>query len=395
MYPIHESCQYCAVEGVAAECDGFRPCGNCAKYVEEEILDLSDPKYISMNEQELRHEIDLEAEKYCNNRDCKFEEYENDQAMQKWLEIHNNELYHKYCQQKREKDQQIMDDKSDDDEDIDLQQQQEEKLRQQGIKEREKEELVCHEIKEFKQPEFVDVVPIYARYQCPQCNELFGDKYRYKMHIEWAHQKVITSKASISKDSEWKILNHFTNEKPLKYACPYAGCLRGANSSDEIEDHILRHHDITDPTKPKPEPVPKKKDNKKGKVKKKMADIHQDDVYAEGIAHLSQREKGKISKIWVESTSQQIDRKNRRDLIKNFVSAIVDGNLDRFDKVTKRLQREYKENLERMAMARHHGPHAGRQSLRHLRQDIPPPLTSTAPVLQKEAEHSGPRSLWG
>eukprot|EP00486_Rosalina_sp_Unknown_P004597 CAMPEP_0201574886 /NCGR_PEP_ID=MMETSP0190_2-20130828/19669_1 /ASSEMBLY_ACC=CAM_ASM_000263 /TAXON_ID=37353 /ORGANISM="Rosalina sp." /LENGTH=295 /DNA_ID=CAMNT_0048003769 /DNA_START=917 /DNA_END=1801 /DNA_ORIENTATION=+ len=295
-----------------------------------------------------------------------------------------------------------MDDKSDDEEDIDLQRQEyEDKLRQQGIKEREKEELVTKAFdKEFKQPEFVDVVPIYARYQCEVCKELFPDKYRYKMHKEWAHQKVITSKAAISTESEWKILNHFKNEKPLKYACPYAGCLRGANGSDEIEDHILRHHDITDPTKPKEEAVPKKKDKGKAKKKqKKMADIHEDDINISGVPYLSQRAKGKISKIWYESTSQQIDRKNRRDLIKNFVSAIVDENLDRFDQVTKRLQKDFKENMERLANARHIPHHGGggrgnHNNMRNMRNDMPPPLVTTAPVLEKEEESTGPRSLW-
>ena len=164
----------------------------------------------------------------------------------------------------------------------------------------------------------------------------------------------------------------------------------GANSSDEIEDHILRHHDITDPTKPKDPVIPKKKDNKKHK-KKKMANMNADDVNIEGVAHLSHREKGKISKIWFESTSQQIDRKNRQDLIKNFVAAIVDDNLDRFDKVTKRLQKEYKENMERLANARQ-PMHSRNHNIRI--QDIPPPLTA-APVLEREEEHTGPRSLWG
>merc|ERR1719265_1660063 len=35
------------------------------------------------------------------------------------------------------------------------------------------------------------------------------------------------------------------------FACPFAGCNRGANTQAEIQDHISRRHDIADPTKPK------------------------------------------------------------------------------------------------------------------------------------------------
>ena len=174
-----------------------------------------------MNEQELQHEIDLEADKYCNNRDCTFEEFMNDDAIKQWLEMHNNEKYHHYLQEKREKEQQRMD-LSDDDQDIDLKQDIEEELRKKGIKEREKEDLVMVQFP-FKQPEYVDNVPVYARYQCDKCGELFPDKARFKMHQLWAHDKVIASKAAFAEESEWKILNHFKSDKPLKYACPYAG----------------------------------------------------------------------------------------------------------------------------------------------------------------------------
>jgi len=245
-----------------------------------------------------------------------------------------------------------------------------------------KEEEELTKIKfEYKEPEFVDSVPIYARYQCSKCNELFSDKYRYKMHKLWAHQQVIASiKAT---NSNWKILNHFQCEKPLKFACPYSGCLRGANCSEEIEDHILRHHDITDPTKPKQEAMDKT-DQQKNKVISKKNDINIVDVECIGIPYLKQKEKRKISKIWNESKSFPIDRKNRQNLIKNFVASIVDDNLDKFDKTTKRLQREYKQNMERMSNNNNRNIN---------RNNLPPPLIEEH-LNDDNVQNSGPRSLW-
>eukprot|EP00484_Ammonia_sp_Unknown_P029232 CAMPEP_0197025526 /NCGR_PEP_ID=MMETSP1384-20130603/5828_1 /TAXON_ID=29189 /ORGANISM="Ammonia sp." /LENGTH=591 /DNA_ID=CAMNT_0042454063 /DNA_START=40 /DNA_END=1815 /DNA_ORIENTATION=+ len=400
VYPIHSSCHFCWTERV--ECDGYRPCGNCSRYVQDEHMDLSQEKFISMNEQELQHEIDLEACKHCTERNCTFEEFENDQAMQKWLQLHNDKLYHQYVQEKREKDQRRMDEAEENEEDEDEQNEQaantdtnanKPKAQQisQLLASREAQELT--EIKfAFKQPEYVDSVPVYARYSCPKCQELFSDKYRYKMHLSWAHQQVIASKIAFTDTSEWKMLNHFEPDKPLKYACPYAGCLRGANSSQEIEDHILRHHDITDPTKPKEVALSSK--NKKAlaasKKKKKQSansDAEEEDmIRIEGVPFLTQMDKRKISKIWLESTSFQIDRKNRQELIKNFVSSVVSENLDRFDSTTKRLQTEYRQNMERLANR------SSTANSRHV-PSLPPPLIQQ-PDTSNVAPDSGPRSLW-
>lgn len=120
-----------------------------------------------------------------------------------------------------------------------------------------------------------------------------------------------------------------------------------------------------------------------------MVNLNQDDVKITGVPYLDNRDKGKISKIWHESTSQQIDRKNRQHLIKNFVAAIIDDNLDRFDETTRRLQREFKQNMERLANIRHHGSNTNIRM-----PDLPPPLTN-APALEKDDDNAGPRSLWG
>jgi len=196
----------------------------------------------------------------------------------------------------------------------------------------------------FKAPEFVSSVPVFARYQCPECGELFGDKYRWKMHREWAHQTVVVAKGALRKRG---ILNHAQCEKPLKYACPYSGCLRGANSSDEIEDHILRHHDITDPTKPKVEADGGGGGGEKRKETQMKNENGEVDVI--GVAYLSASAKRKISKVWHESKATRIDKENSINLIKNFVSAIVNDELDRFDETTKRLQRKYATDMEIIA----------------------------------------------
>ena len=52
----------------------------------------------------------------------------------------------------------------------------------------------------------------------------------------------------------WKGFNPPQEEvlpgRGLPFACPFAGCNRGAHSQQEIQEHICRHHDISDPTKP-------------------------------------------------------------------------------------------------------------------------------------------------
>ena len=199
----------------------------------------------------------------------------------------------------------------------------------------------------------------------------------------------------LNKRSKWSIKSHFEAEKPLKYACPYAGCLRGANSSEEIEDHILRHHDITDPTKPREERKEQKGHQREAR-KEKVGDVE-----VLGVPFLSQSEKRKISKVWHESKAKGIDRKNQRNLIKHFVSAIVDDDLDKFDKTTKRLQREYMVNLQRMAAQEPprnvHGQLIN-QPVHHrvprvVPQDLPPPLDDEA--MNDDIDFGdGPRSLW-
>merc|ERR1712154_120121 len=57
---------------------------------------------------------------------------------------------------------------------------------------------------------------------------------------------------------------------------------------------------------------------------------------------LESEEEKKLTKIWEEANESQIDRVNQRDLVKHFVASMFSGDLDKFDKTTKRLQRRYK-----------------------------------------------------
>ena len=225
-------------------------------------MDMTQQKFISMNEQEIQSEIDSEAITYCKNRRPSFYHFEHDIAMRKWLEIHDHALYQRYVQEKREKDhlkeEETALDRIDEDDDLKTT----DAPTAAAAVSNERDDLVQLKLNRFKAPEFVSSVPIFARYQCAECHELFGDKYRWKMHQQWAHQTVTVAQSALRTE---KILPHAQCEKPLKYACPYAGCLRGANNSDEIEDHILRHHDITDPTKPRPEAEEKKQEKSKEK----------------------------------------------------------------------------------------------------------------------------------
>eukprot|EP01084_Bolivina_argentea_P243983 408849_1 len=110
VYPIHISCSYCVTEGIDNECDGNRPCSNCMKYIQDEVLDMTQLKYISMNETEIQMEIETEAAKYCKNRNCTLTEFEKDISLRNWLKINNNKLYQHLIQEKREKDAQKYDD---------------------------------------------------------------------------------------------------------------------------------------------------------------------------------------------------------------------------------------------------------------------------------------------
>merc|ERR1712228_1084600 len=116
------------------------------------------------------------------------------------------------------------------------------------------------------------------------------------------------------------------NENENEHGCPYSGCLRGANTKNEIESHILRHHDITDPTKEKI----KKQTNKKQQIETKKEE--------KKISN----EMAQITQIWNEANESQIDRINQRDLVKHFVASMFGGDLQKFDQTTKRLQKRYK-----------------------------------------------------
>merc|ERR1712154_97384 len=141
---------------------------------------------------------------------------------------------------------------------------------------------------------------------------------------------------------------------------------------------ILRHHDITDPVKPKQEKIEKKQIQKKIPSKNKDECL---EVECVGIAHLSQSEKEKISKVWNDATLKRVNNENQRDLVKHFISSIIDDRLDKFDKTTKRLQRQFEQKDNPQNLNRNNP------------QNIPPPLTEE---VSKEdiTKNSAPRSLW-
>eukprot|EP00485_Elphidium_margaritaceum_P012704 CAMPEP_0202706600 /NCGR_PEP_ID=MMETSP1385-20130828/18994_1 /ASSEMBLY_ACC=CAM_ASM_000861 /TAXON_ID=933848 /ORGANISM="Elphidium margaritaceum" /LENGTH=577 /DNA_ID=CAMNT_0049365111 /DNA_START=104 /DNA_END=1837 /DNA_ORIENTATION=+ len=399
VYPLHLCCRRCFAQDIASQCDGHRPCGACCRYVQHEHMDFGEEKYLTMDQRDIEYEIERKAMESCGDRACTLREFEHDAAMRAWLQIHDSALYHRYTQELRERKANAADDDDDDDEDdedVDVATSNVQK-RDTLLSQHEAQELVQTTLP-FKQPQFVDHVPVYARYECAQCHQLFSDKYRYKMHEAWAHQTVIATKQALqldeTKPSPWNILKHFQSDKPLKYACPYAGCLRGAHCAEEIEDHILRHHDITDPTKPKQE---KDKDNggghkKNGKDKTEETTRTTTAVTVlPGIPELSDAERARIDEVWTESTRFQIDRKNRQALIKNFVSAVVCEHLDRFKNTTKRLQIEYKQNLQRLVHKTH----------RTEIHELPPALAQTADGQQQQPQEqavqndaSAPKSIW-
>merc|ERR1712013_507286 len=203
-----------------------------------------------------------------------------------------------------------------------------------------------------------------------ECAALFSDRERYRMHSLWSHKTAVMSVAA--KNSEWAVRNHFESEKPLKYACPYAGCLRGADKAEEIEDHILRHHDIADPTKPKEQSQSEKKKRKQRMVKRKEKEMG--DVEIAGVPSLCEAEKRRLEVVWVQAKAKAMDRKNRQSLMHNLVASLVDDTVDKFDATTKRLQKDYQANMERLARQQRRNIHGQLVHSHAVRVIAPPPL---------------------
>merc|ERR1712173_477882 len=123
--------------------------------------------------------------------------------------------------------------------------------------------------------------------------------------------------------------------KPLSFACPYAGCLRGSNDKKEDEEA------------------------------------------KDGFPQ--------ITKIWNEANEHPIDRENQRDLVKHFVASVMSDNLQKFDQTTKRLQRRYKKMSESGTQnAQKYEPN-GLQAVLGNDDALPQ---------QEEAQNAGPRSMW-
>lgn len=101
---------------------------------------------------------------------------------------------------------------------------------------------------ELKQPVKTKALPSFYSYRCPDCMEEFNRIRDLEMHVGWSHTSAMVP-------ADWKGFKcqeaDILPGRGLPFACPFVGCNRGANSQQEIQEHICRHHDISDPTKPK------------------------------------------------------------------------------------------------------------------------------------------------
>jgi len=97
-------------------------------------------------------------------------------------------------------------------------------------------------------PKKTSALPSFFSYRCPKTMKEFNRLRDLEMYTGWAHTRVVVP-------IDWNGLKcvdpEILPERGLKFACPFIGCNRGAHSQQEIWEHICRHHDISDPTKPK------------------------------------------------------------------------------------------------------------------------------------------------
>merc|ERR1712087_544978 len=108
-----------------------------------------------------------------------------------------------------------------------------------------------------------------------------------------------------------------------------------------------RHHDIADPTKPKQSAQTTKK-KEKSKDRKKVQEV-MGDVKVKGVPSVSVVEKRRLCVVWAQAKAKAMDRKNRARLMHNLVASVVDDTVDKYDATTKRLQKDYQANMERLA----------------------------------------------
>jgi len=110
-----------------------------------------------------------------------------------------------------------------------------------------RDELKVYDV-DLKWPSKSKALPSFYSYRDPVSNREFNRLRDLEMHVGWSRTCVVVP-------VNWKGFNPPQEEvlpgRGLPFACPFAGCNRGAHSQQEIQEHICRHHDISDPTKPK------------------------------------------------------------------------------------------------------------------------------------------------
>ena len=307
VYPRHIICSNCISKG-NTDCDGKRPCNKCWTQINNIYVGNDDFAHIPDDELDLK--IHNEACDICFDRIPVYNELESDKVMKIWYKLHYTKEFNKIYEANKNMTDSFILSSQERPKIIQLRNNNDTNTKLENIDET-KELKVKNDTNTniisndklielklpFKQNEIVTIVPTYAKYECTKCNSLFADEKSYKMHIELAHEVMIVTEQESK--NEWKILDQISFDKVLSFSCPYAGCLRGANTSNEIEDHILRHHDLTDPTK---QPINKLK----AKAKKIITneDISKFNTYVErefmyktdrtGIEPVNQKEKDKI-----------------------------------------------------------------------------------------------------
>ena len=91
IFPRHGECANCAAE--KALCDGERPCAQCCKFAQAELVDTTQPRFIEMSEAELQREVEAAARQCCKDVAAQFADFERDEVLQSWLAHHDAERH--------------------------------------------------------------------------------------------------------------------------------------------------------------------------------------------------------------------------------------------------------------------------------------------------------------
>ena len=81
-------------------------------------------------------------------------------------------------------------------------------------------------------------LPSFYSYRCPVSLKEFTRIRDLEMFVGWAHTIATVA-------SDWKGSKVIQAKVPpgrgFHFACPFAGCSRGANTQNEIQEHICKH----------------------------------------------------------------------------------------------------------------------------------------------------------